>query len=176
VLDNIPRATVAGRDHVHWYDASNRLTNVLDGPGGPSVIGLGYDARGNMNNKNGHLFVFGQGNRLHTSLAGKILNKEGNEASVIPCGLILRKAARGRYPYAASIDTARGGDDDASDLARHADATGGLADDLRGPDHPGHSAVHGVLHPPPDARGTARPALNGGGAGPTTGAGAGRLG
>lgn len=26
-----------------------------------------------------------------------------------PCRLILRKAARGRYPYAASIDTTRGG-------------------------------------------------------------------
>ncbi|WP_153193508.1 hypothetical protein [Stenotrophomonas sp. MYb238] len=68
VLDNITRATVAGRDHVYWYDANNRLTNVLDGPGGPSVIGLGHDARGNVNNKNGHLFVFDHGNRLRTAL------------------------------------------------------------------------------------------------------------
>ena len=68
VLDNVTRATVAGRDHVYWYDASNRLTNVLDGPGGPSVIGLGYDARGNVINKNGHLFVFDHGNRLRTAL------------------------------------------------------------------------------------------------------------
>ncbi len=29
------------RDDVYWYDANNRLTNVLDGPGGPSIIGLG---------------------------------------------------------------------------------------------------------------------------------------
>ncbi|WP_194269709.1 RHS repeat domain-containing protein [Stenotrophomonas sp. MYb238] len=57
VLDNVTRATVAGRDHVYWYDANNRLTNVLNGPGGASIIGLGYDVRGNVNNKNGNLFT-----------------------------------------------------------------------------------------------------------------------
>ncbi len=67
VLDNVTRATVAGRDHVYWYDANNRLTNVLNGPGGASIIGLGYDARGNVNNKNGSLFVFDHGNRLRTA-------------------------------------------------------------------------------------------------------------
>ena len=55
------------RDHVYWYDANNRLTNVLNGPGGPSIIGLGYDVRGNVNNKNGNLFVFDHGNRLRTA-------------------------------------------------------------------------------------------------------------
>ncbi|WP_082443531.1 MULTISPECIES: RHS repeat domain-containing protein [Stenotrophomonas] len=212
VLDNVTRATVAGRDHVYWYDASNRLTNLLDGPGGPSVIGLGYDARSNANNKNGYLFVFDHGNRLRTALGtetyrydaqgrrvrtsstggalyemysidGKLLWQRDEQIGLRfqnvypsrirvasrwmltgagmgdPCRLILRKASPSRSPYAASIDTARGGDDDASDLARHADATGGLADDLRGVDHPGHSNVHGVLHPPQDARGAARPAL-----------------
>ena len=55
------------RDHVYWYDANNRLTNVLNGPGGPSIIGLGYDVRGNVINKNGNLFVFDHGNRLRTA-------------------------------------------------------------------------------------------------------------
>ena len=67
VLDNVTRATVAGRDHVYWYDANNRLTNVLNGPGGASIIGLGYDVRGNVINKNGNLFVFDHGNRLRTA-------------------------------------------------------------------------------------------------------------
>ena len=161
VLDNVTRATVAGRDHVYWYDASNRLTNVLDGPGGPSVIGLGYDARGNVNNKNGHLFVFDQGNRLRTalgtetyrydaqgrrvrtsstggalyemySLDGKLLWQCDEQIGLRfqnvypsrilvasrwtltgvgmsdPSRLILRKASRGRRPYAASIDNGTG--------------------------------------------------------------------
>ncbi|WP_413975376.1 RHS repeat-associated core domain-containing protein [Stenotrophomonas acidaminiphila] len=73
VLDNVTRATVAGRDHVYWYDANNRLTNVLNGPGGASIIGLGYDARGNVNNKNGNLFVFDYGNRLRTAGSGGLL-------------------------------------------------------------------------------------------------------
>ena len=34
---------------------------------GRSVIGLGHDARGNVNNKNGNLFVFDYGNRLRTA-------------------------------------------------------------------------------------------------------------
>ena len=55
------------RDHVYWYDANNRLANVLNGPGGPSIIGLGYDVRGNVINKNGNLFVFDHGNRLRTA-------------------------------------------------------------------------------------------------------------
>ncbi|AUZ56290.1 hypothetical protein B1L07_15755 [Stenotrophomonas acidaminiphila] len=67
VLDNVTRATVGSRDHVYWYDANNRLTNVLNGPGGPSIIGLGYDIRGNVINKNGNLFVFDHGNRLRTA-------------------------------------------------------------------------------------------------------------
>lgn len=68
VLDNLTRVTVAGRDHRYVYDASNRLTNVTDGPSGPSVIGLGYDARGNLSNKNGDLYQFDLGNRLRTAL------------------------------------------------------------------------------------------------------------
>ena len=71
VLDNLTRVTVAGRDHRYVYDASNRLGNVTDGPGGPSVIGLGYDVRGNVVNRNGQLYQFDYGNRLRTALASQ---------------------------------------------------------------------------------------------------------
>ncbi|MQP76641.1 hypothetical protein CQ393_12145 [Stenotrophomonas sp. MYb238] len=60
--------TVAGRQSRSMgYDARDRLTNVLNGPGGASIIGLGYDVRGNVINKNGNLFVFDHGNRLRTA-------------------------------------------------------------------------------------------------------------
>ena len=70
VLDNLTRVAVTGgpnpRDHWYEYDGSNRLTNVRTGSSsGPTVIGLGYDARGNVVNKNGRQFIFGDGNRLH---------------------------------------------------------------------------------------------------------------
>ncbi len=40
---------------------------MLNGPGGASIIGLGYDVRGNVIKKNGNLFVFDHGNRLRTA-------------------------------------------------------------------------------------------------------------
>ncbi|GEM_PF-392641 len=40
---------------------------MLNGPGGASIIGLGYDVRGNVINNNGNLFVFDYGNRLRTA-------------------------------------------------------------------------------------------------------------
>lgn len=64
VLDNLTRVKVAGRDHTYGYDTRQRLTNVMDTAGGASVIGLGYDVRGNLENKNGVEFRFDHGNRL----------------------------------------------------------------------------------------------------------------
>lgn len=64
VLDNLTRVKVAGRDHTYRYDGRQRLTNVMDTAGGASVIGLGYDPRGNLANKNGTQFEFDHGNRL----------------------------------------------------------------------------------------------------------------
>lgn len=68
-LDNMTVATLAGgtaaRNHAYCYDAQLRLTNVKTGNcNGASVIGLGYDARGNLANKNGQLFKYDYGNRL----------------------------------------------------------------------------------------------------------------
>lgn len=71
VLDNLTQVKVAGRDNRYQYDANNRLTSATNGPGGPSVLSLGYDVRGNLNNKNGGPFVFDQGNRLRAAQGPK---------------------------------------------------------------------------------------------------------
>ena len=52
-------------DRYYCYDARNLLTNVKTGScNGATVIGLGYDDRGNVNNKNGQFYEFDFGNRL----------------------------------------------------------------------------------------------------------------
>lgn len=64
-LDNLTRVKAPGRDHYYCYDAHKWLTNVKTGScSGTSVIGLGYDERGNLANKNGQLYQFDYGNRL----------------------------------------------------------------------------------------------------------------
>jgi len=65
-LDNrtsLVRTSGAGVEQTsYYYDASNRLTNVMTG--GATVMGLGYDAQGNVSIKNGQPFAFDYGNRL----------------------------------------------------------------------------------------------------------------
>lgn len=68
-LDNLTRVQIGGaavRDHYYCYDTHQQLTNIKTGScdGGTSVIGLGYDPRGNLDNKNGVLHQFDYGNRL----------------------------------------------------------------------------------------------------------------
>ena len=64
VLDNLVRVKAPGRDHTYVYDQNWRLTNVTNTSGGDTVIGLDYDAQGNLANKSGQLFDFDRGNRL----------------------------------------------------------------------------------------------------------------
>lgn len=65
-LDNLRSAKLEGKkEYNYWYDASNRLTNVLS-DSGATLIGLSYDAQGNLANKNGQAFAFDYGNRLRT--------------------------------------------------------------------------------------------------------------
>jgi len=73
VLDNLTRVTVgatanlAARDHYYCYDARWQLTNIKTGScTGASVVGLSYDAQGNLANKNGTTYGFDFGNRLRT--------------------------------------------------------------------------------------------------------------
>ena len=68
VQDNLVRVTVTGgaaRDRDYCYDAANRLTNIKTGGcAGTTVVGLGYDLQGNLDNRNGTLYAFDYGNRL----------------------------------------------------------------------------------------------------------------
>ncbi|WP_210412700.1 wall-associated protein [Luteimonas granuli] len=86
VLDNLTSVQVTGgsraRNHGYVYDASNRLTNVTNTVGGPTVIGLGYDARGNLANRNGVLHAFDHGNRLR-ELSGESYRYDGHGRRVL---------------------------------------------------------------------------------------------
>lgn len=69
-IDNLRSVSHPGvREHTYWYDAKNHLTNVQNSSGA-SVVGLSYDAQGNLDNKNGQQYGFDYGNRLR-SVAGK---------------------------------------------------------------------------------------------------------
>ncbi|GAB3353478.1 RHS repeat domain-containing protein [Lysobacter tyrosinilyticus] len=71
-LDNIKSWKLAGvKDYAdYYYDPSNnRLTNIRNSAGS-AIVGLDYDAQGNLWNKNGQNYVFDYGNRLR-NVAGK---------------------------------------------------------------------------------------------------------
>jgi YD repeat-containing protein len=67
-LDNLTRVKIGGaatRDYYYCYDTHQQLTNIKTGGcAGTSVIGLGYDMRGNLANRNGVQHQFDYGNRL----------------------------------------------------------------------------------------------------------------
>ena len=70
--DNLRHVAITGgsqpRDQDYCYDEHWRLTNVKTGgcDGGTTVVGLGYDAQGNLANKSGVLYGFDYGNRLRS--------------------------------------------------------------------------------------------------------------
>lgn len=70
-LDNLASVSIGGtnaRVHHFCHDAHWRLTNVkVGGCGGASVVGLGYDAQGNVANRNGQAYDFDYGNRLRVA-------------------------------------------------------------------------------------------------------------
>lgn len=68
-LDNIRTAKAHGNDYTYVYDAKWRLTNVTNTVDGATVIGLGYDDRGNLAKKNGQTYAFDYGNRLRSSVS-----------------------------------------------------------------------------------------------------------
>ncbi|MBX9402505.1 hypothetical protein K4L06_14425 [Lysobacter sp. BMK333-48F3] len=70
-FDNLRTVEVAGRKHTYYYDGANRLTNVQLTDTGQSVIGLGYDVQGNLQNKNGKEFRFDFGNRLREAVGAE---------------------------------------------------------------------------------------------------------
>lgn len=78
VLDNIRTLKAGARDHIYYYDSSWRLTNVQNSVGGASVIGLSYDAQGNLENKNGQAFRFDLGNRLREAVGKETYRYDGH--------------------------------------------------------------------------------------------------
>jgi hypothetical protein len=74
VQDNLTHLQVTAgsqpRNVDYCYDAANRLTNIESAAAtycsGATVTGLGYDAQGNLANKNGVLYAFDLGNRLRS--------------------------------------------------------------------------------------------------------------
>lgn len=77
-LDNLTHVGLGGsgtRDQYYCYDAAWRLTNLKTGScTGSTLTGLGYDAQGNLANRNGQLFDFDYGNRLRTVTTGAVVN------------------------------------------------------------------------------------------------------
>jgi RHS repeat-associated protein len=83
-LDNLKSLTVTAggnsRSYGYVYDpATNQLGNITNGVGGSTIVGLGYDAQGNLNNKSGQLYRFDYGNRLReaTNIAGYAYDANG---------------------------------------------------------------------------------------------------
>ena len=75
VLDNLTHVGIGGtsaRDQYYCYDTAKwQLTNIKTGScAGATVTGLGYDAQGNVVNKNGALYDFDFGNRLRDVTSG----------------------------------------------------------------------------------------------------------
>ncbi|MDR6840427.1 hypothetical protein [Pseudoxanthomonas sacheonensis] len=74
-LDNLTRVKAPGRDHIYNYDNKWRLQAVT--VGAATVIALDYDTHGNLNNKNGQLFVFDTGNRLRQATGQETYQYDG---------------------------------------------------------------------------------------------------
>ncbi|WP_371184596.1 RHS repeat protein [Xanthomonas sacchari] len=65
VLDDLTAVKVGGsRDYSYFYNANRQLLSVNNSSDNSAVIGLSYDAQGNLSNKNGVNYVFDKGNRL----------------------------------------------------------------------------------------------------------------
>ncbi|QQP99023.1 hypothetical protein JHW38_24085 [Lysobacter enzymogenes] len=67
--DNLRSWVLPGvRDYASYvYDERSRLTNIRNSAG-ESIVGLGYDDQGNLENKNGQSYVFDYGNRLREAV------------------------------------------------------------------------------------------------------------
>ncbi len=78
VLDNLTSVQIAGRNRGYLYDASNRLTNIVNQEDGATVVGLAYDTQGNLSLKNGQSFDFDRGNRLRQALGTERYRYDGH--------------------------------------------------------------------------------------------------
>jgi RHS repeat-associated protein len=83
-IDNITSWTLNGaKDFAsYYYDATNRLTNIRNSQGS-AIVGIGYDAQGNVNNHNGQEYVFDFGNRLREAVGKEWYRYDGHGRRVM---------------------------------------------------------------------------------------------
>ena len=83
-FDNMKSWKLAGvKDYANYvYDASNRLTNIQNSSGA-TVVGLSYDAQGNLLNKNGRTYGFDYGNRLREVVGRETYRYDGHGRRVL---------------------------------------------------------------------------------------------
>ena len=82
-LDNLRTTKLAGvKQYNYWYDAANRLSNVVD-DAGATIMGFAYDVQGNLANKNGQAFQFDQGNRLRSAVGKETYRYDGHGRRVV---------------------------------------------------------------------------------------------
>lgn len=83
VLDNLRTTKLVGvKQYNYWYDAANRLSNIVN-DAGATVIGFAYDAQGNLANKNGQAFEFDYGNRLRNAAGKETYRYDGHGRRVV---------------------------------------------------------------------------------------------
>lgn len=83
VLDNLRTTKLTGvKQYNYWYDASNRLSNIVD-DAGATIMGFSYDAQGNLANKNGQAFQFDYGNRLRSAIGKETYRYDGHGRRVV---------------------------------------------------------------------------------------------
>ena len=77
-LDNIKSWTLGGKKDyaLYFYDDRNRLTNIRNSANA-ATVGLGYDAQGNLENKNGQAYRFDYGNRLRAIAGREVYRYDG---------------------------------------------------------------------------------------------------
>ncbi len=83
-LDNLTSWKLAGvKDYAQYvYDGQNRLGNIKNSAGA-TIVGLGYDAQGNLQNKNGQLYGFDYGNRLRETTGKEWYRYDGHGRRVL---------------------------------------------------------------------------------------------
>lgn len=82
-LDNLRTTKLAGvKQYNYWYDAVNRLSNIVD-DAGATIMGFAYDVQGNLANKNGQAFQFDYGNRLRNAVGKETYRYDGHGRRVV---------------------------------------------------------------------------------------------
>jgi YD repeat-containing protein len=83
-LDNIKSWKLAGgKDYATYvYDSRNQLGSIKNS-GGATIVAFGYDEQGNVDNKNGQLYDFDDGNRLRSTVNKEDYRYDGHGRRVM---------------------------------------------------------------------------------------------